>query len=56
MKITKVLPKKLAIAWQEYDLNKLNAKHQYHQGMANGMKQLVDEANDELYRLKEVLI
>lgn len=52
MKVTRILPKKLAIAWQEYDLNKLQTRYEFHPMMASGFEKLVSEAKWELERLQ----
>jgi len=54
MKITRLLPKKLAIGWQEYDLNKVRAYLNYHRKMAQVFEQLEQEGEDEMRRLKEL--
>ena len=40
MKITRILPKPLAIAWQEYDINKLETHYEYHQMIAMRMDRI----------------
>ena len=52
MKITRILPKPLAIAWQEYDINKLETHYEYHQMIADNCKARLYEARDELERLR----
>ena len=52
MKITRILPKSLAIAWQEYDINKLETHYEYHQMIADNCKARLDEARYELERLR----
>ena len=53
MKITRILPKSLAIGWQEYDINKMKARYEYHQGLAEVFEQLLAEGEEELLRLQE---
>ena len=52
MKITRILPKPLAIAWQEYEINKLEAYYVYHQRIADNCKARLSEARHELDRLR----
>jgi hypothetical protein len=52
MKITRILPKPLAIAWQEYDINKLETLYEYHQMIADNCKARLYEGRDELERLR----
>ena len=52
MKITRILPKPLAIAWQEYDINKLETHYEYHQMIADNCKAHLYEARHELERLR----
>ena len=52
MKITRILPKPLAIAWQEYDINKLETHYEYHQMIADNCQARLNEARDELERLR----
>jgi hypothetical protein len=54
MKITKILPKSLAIAFQEWDLNKSEDYLWYHEGMARVFRERVEEGRAELQRLKEL--
>jgi len=51
MKITKILPKPLAIVFQEWDLNKSEAALQYHEAMVRVLRDRVEEGRDELRRL-----
>ena len=53
MKITKILPKPLAIAYQEYDLNRTDGKLEYYRAMVRVLETLSEEGHAELYRLKE---
>ena len=54
MKITKILPKSLAIAFQEWDLNKSEDYLWYNEGMARVFRERVEEGRAELQRLKEL--
>jgi len=53
MKITRILPRRLAISWQEYDLNKVTTLLEYHIAMVQVLEQLKEEGSQELGRLKE---
>ena len=53
MKLTRLLPKKLAIGWQEYDLNKTRSKLQYYRTLVRVYVELESEGEDEMRRLKE---
>jgi len=53
MKITRILPKSLAIGYQEYDLRKVDSYLEYHRGMASVYEKLSQKGHDELRRLKE---
>ncbi len=52
MKITRMLPKRLAIEWQQYDTRNLETKLEYYQQMTYGIRQLLEEAYAELQRLQ----
>ncbi len=52
MKITKILPKKLAIGWREYDLARTDGKLEYYRAMARVLEKMSEEAHSELFRLK----
>ena len=52
MKITRVLPKPLAIAFQEWDLNKAEAYLEYHREMVQIFEDRVAEGREELQRLR----
>ena len=54
MKITRILPKPLALVYQEWDLNKAEAHLEYHEAMAHVFRELVDEGRAELRRLEGV--
>ncbi len=53
MKITKILPKPLAIAYQEHDLNRTDGQLEYYQGMVRFLEQRSQEGHEELRLLKE---
>ena len=53
MKITRILPKPLAIYYQEYDLNKVDGYLEYYKGMVRVLEERSREGHDELRRLKE---
>jgi len=52
MKITKILPKPLAIYYQEYDLNKVDRLLEYYKGIVRVLEERSQEGHEELYRLK----
>ena len=52
MKITRILPKKLAKGWQEYDLNRTRNQLEYHRAMVQVLEEMEIEASEELHRLK----
>ena len=52
MKITRILPKTLAIAWQEYDIRQLETHYAYHQMIADNCKARLYEGKYELERLR----
>jgi len=52
MKITKMLPRRLAIEWQQYDIRKLETRLEYYEQMTYGLRQLLEEAYAELERLQ----
>ena len=52
MKITRILPKSLAIAWQEYDINKMEIYYEYHQRIADNLRIRLCDARRELERLR----
>ena len=52
MKLTKILPKKLAIEWQQYDLARTEGQLEYYKDMASLFEKLSEEGQDELRRLK----
>ena len=53
MKITRILPKPLAIGYQEYDLRKVDSYLEYHRERARVFEELSREGHEELRRLKE---
>ena len=52
MKLTKILPKFLAKAYQEEDLRRTEINLQYHMGMVRFFDERVAEGRAELERLK----
>ena len=52
MKITRILPGKLAIGWQEYDLARTDGELEYHKTMVRVLEEMSDEGGTELQRLK----
>jgi len=52
MKLTRILPKRLAISWQEYDLNKTDGHLEYYEQLARIYKQASEDGHAELERLK----
>jgi len=53
MKITKILPKPFAIAYQEYDLNRTDGQLEYYQAMVRFLAERSHEGHAELDRLME---
>ncbi len=53
MKITSFLPKPLAVAYQEYDLNRTDGQLEYYQAMVRVLEERSHEGHAELLRLKE---
>jgi len=53
MKITRILPKSLAIVYQEYDLRKADSYFEYHRAMTRVFEERSREGYEELQRLKE---
>ena len=53
MKITRILPKPLALVYQEWDLNKAEAHLEYYEAMARVLRERVEEGRAELRRLQE---
>ena len=52
MKITRILPKFLAKAYQEEDLRRAEISLQYHRGMMKFFEERIAEGYDELARLR----
>ena len=52
MKITRILPRPLAIGYQEYDLNKVDGLLEYYRGMVRVLEIRSHEGHVELQRLK----
>ena len=52
MKLTRILPKPLAIEWQRYDLNHTDSELEYHKAMAEVLEQRSEEGHAEMRRLK----
>jgi len=53
MKLTRILPRKLAVEWQRYDLTRTDGKLEYHKGMAKYLQERSDEGHTELNRLED---
>jgi len=53
MKITRILPKPLAIAYQEHDLNRTDGQLEYYKAMVRFLEERSEEGHAELCRLKE---
>ncbi len=53
MKITKILPKPLAIYYQEYDLNRTDGELEYYKGFVRFLEERSQEGHNELRKLKE---
>jgi len=53
MKITRILPKSLAIMYQEHDMRRADRELAYHIVMVRMLKELSEEGHSELRRLKE---
>jgi len=54
MKITRILPRQLAIYWQEYFLNRSETELEYYRERVRVLDYLLEEGNHELRRLKGV--
>ena len=52
MKLTRILPKVLAIQWQRYDLAQVDDELEYHKVMAKYLQQRSDEGHEELEHLQ----
>ena len=53
MKLTRILPRRLAISWQEYDLRRTDDYLEYYEHLARVYKQASEEGHTELERLTE---
>jgi len=52
LKLTRILPKPLAIEWQRYDLAHVDTDLEYHKAMAAVLEQRSEEGHAEMRRLK----
>jgi len=52
MKLTRIIPKVLAIEWQRYDLAHVDGELEYHKAMAKYLQESSDEGHEELERLR----
>ncbi len=52
MKLTRILPKVLAIEWQRYDLAHVDGELEYHKEMASYLQERSEEGHAEMRRLK----
>ena len=52
MKLTRILPKVLAIEWQRYDLAHVEGELEYHKEMADILQKCSEEGRAEMRRLK----
>jgi len=52
MKLTRILPKVLAVEWQRYDLSRTDSELEYHKQMANYLQERSEEGHAEMRRLK----
>ena len=43
MKFTRILPKKIAIAWHEYKINRLRTEYEYYKARVFVLRQMLDE-------------
>ena len=53
MKLTRILPKKLAVGWQEYELARTDGQLEYYREMVRALEEMSGEGHAELRRLKE---
>jgi len=53
LKITRILPKPFAIAYQEYDLNRTDGQLEYYRAMVRVLEELSEEGHAELQKLRE---
>ena len=52
LKLTRILPRVLAIEWQKYDLAHVDCDLEYHKQMAEFLQQRSEEGHEEMRRLK----
>jgi len=52
MKITRLLPKPLAVYYQEYDLNRTDGQLEYYRAMVRVLEQRSQEGHEELRLLR----
>ena len=52
MKLTRILPKVLAIEWQRYDLAHVEGELEYHKEMASYLQERSEDGHAEMRRLK----
>ena len=52
MKLTRILPKSIAIAWQEHHLVRLETMLEYHGNLTNNLEYAVQETRAELEWLR----
>ena len=53
MKITRFLPKPLAIAYQQHDLNRTEVELEYYRTMVKVLEERSQEGHEELQKLEE---
>jgi len=51
MKLTRILPRRLAISWQEYDLRRTDGYLEYYEQLTRAYRQASEEGHAELQRL-----
>jgi len=52
MKITRILPRSLAISYQEHNIHRNEAEIEYYRARVFTLEQLIQEGYDELTRLR----
>ncbi len=52
MKVTRILPRKLAIGWQEYNLARTDGELEYLKAKAQVLEEISEQGHTELRRLK----
>ena len=52
MKITRILPRSLAISYQEHNIHRNEAEIEYYRARIFTLEQLIQEGYDELTRLR----